>query len=108
MDKTTIIKLKAPKYKTDALSQLVPDGETTRELFCSKQNVKRSEWLAAAQRGLKAAWCVTIWADEYQGETVAILDGVRYGIYRTYQASADELELYLEQKVGVCDGCKSR
>ena len=50
---------------------------------------------------LKAAWCVTIWADEYHGEMVAVLNGTRYGIYRTYQVNTEELELYLEQKVGV-------
>lgn len=101
MDKTDIITLEAPKYKTDAINQRVTDGVITRDLFCRKENVKRSEWLSAAQLGLKAAWCVTIWADEYHGETVAILNGIRYGIYRTYQVNTEELELYLEQKVGV-------
>ena len=100
MDKTDILTLEKPKYKQDGLSQHIPNGVTTREVFCAKQNVKRSEWLTAAQLGFKAAWCVTIWADEYQGETVAILDGLRYGIYRTYQPNSEELELYLEQKVG--------
>lgn len=101
MDKTDIITLEATKYKTDGINQLVPDGVIAREIFCRKENVKRTEWLSAAQLGMKAAWCVTIWADEYHGETAAILDGIRYGVYRTYQVNAEELELYLEQKVGV-------
>ena len=101
MDKTDQITLEKPKYKRDGLDQQVTDGVVRREIFCDKKNVKRSEWLSAAQLGFKAAWCVTIWADEYQGETVAILDGVRYGVYRTYQANPEELELYLEQKAGV-------
>lgn len=101
MDKTDIITLEAPKYKTDGIGQLVPDGVTTRDIFCRKENVKRSEWLSVAHLGRKAAWCVIIWADEYDGETAAILDGVRYSIYRTYQGNPEELELYLEQKVGV-------
>lgn len=101
MDKSDIITLEAPKYKLDALNQYVQDGVTSRDIFCNKQNVKRSEWLTVAQLGMKAVWCVTIWADEYQGENVAILEGVRYGVYRTYQPNSEELELYLEQKVGV-------
>lgn len=101
MDKTDIITLEAQTYKTDSISQRVPDGVITRDIFCRKENVKRSEWLSAAQLGLKAAWCVTIWADEYHGEMVAVLNGTRYGIYRTYQVNTEELELYLEQKVGV-------
>lgn len=101
MDKTDIITLEAPKYKTDGINQRIPDGVITRDIFCRKENVKRSDWLSAAQLGMKAAWCVTIWADEYHGEMVAILDGIRYGIYRSYQVNTEELELYLEQKVGV-------
>lgn len=101
MDKSDIVTLEAPKYKQDATSQFVPDGVTTRDIFCNIQNVKRSEWLAAAQKGLKASFCITVWADEYQGETVAILDGTRYGVYRTYRPNTEDIELYLEQKVGV-------
>ena len=101
MDKSDIVTLEATTYKQDAMCQYVPDGKTTRDIFCKIQNVKRSEWAAAATRGLKAAWCITIWADEYQGETVAILDGIRYGIYRTYRPNTEEMELYLEQKAGV-------
>ena len=39
--------------------------------------------------------------DEYQGEEIAILNGARYGIYRTYSPNGEEMELYLEQKAGV-------
>ena len=101
MDKSEQITLEAPKYKSDGISQLVKDGVTTRKIFCKIQNVKRSEWAAAANNGKRAAYCVTVWADEYQGEEVAILNGVRYGIYRTYSPNGEEVELYLEQKAGI-------
>lgn len=100
MDKTAQITLVKPKYKLDALNQKIPDGEILREIYCEKKNLTRSEWFSAAQLSFKAAWCVTIWVDEYQGETTAILDDTRYGIYRTYQPNSEELELYLEQKAG--------
>ena len=101
MDKTEIIILEAPKYKADELNQLIPDGNTTREIFCSVKSVTRSEWATAAQQGLKAAYCVTVWADEYQGETIAVLNGIRYAVYRTYQPNSEDIELYLQQKAGV-------
>lgn len=101
MDKSEQITLEAPKYKSDGISQLVKDGVTTRKIFCKIQNVKRSEWAAAAHNGKRAAYCVTVWADEYQGEEIAILNGTRYGIYRTYSPNGEEMELYLEQKAGV-------
>lgn len=101
MDKTEIITLEAPKYKSDELKQQVPDGKTIRDIFCSVKSVTRSEWATAAQQGLKAAYCVTVWADEYEGETIAILNGIRYAVYRTYQPNSEDIELYLQQKAGV-------
>ena len=101
MDKSEELILEAPKYREDALSQLVRDGVPQRTVFCQVQSVKRSEWAAAAHSGKRATYCVTVWADEYQGEEVAILNGTRYGIYRTYSPNGDEMELYLEQKAGV-------
>lgn len=101
MDKTEELILEAPKYREDELAQLVQDGVTQRTVFCRVQNIKRSEWAAAAHNGKRAAHCVTVWADEYQDEEVAILNGVRYGIYRTYSPNGEEMELYLEQKAGV-------
>lgn len=101
MDKSEELILETPEYREGSLSQLVRDGVTKRMVFCRVQNVKRSEWAAAAHNGKRAAYCVTVWADEYQGEEIAILNGVRYGIYRTYSPNGDEMELYLEQKAGV-------
>lgn len=101
MDKSERITLEAPQYQQDGLKQFVQVGVTTREIFCSVRNVRRSEWFSAAQAGLKAQYCVTVWADEYQGETVAILNGVHYSIYRTYRPNGEDMELYLEQKAGV-------
>ena len=100
MDKSGEITLEKQTFRTDALKQRVPDKPEQRTVFCRINSVSRSEWSSAAQSGLKAAYRVTVWADEYHGETVAILDDVRYGIYRTYQPNADEIELYLERKVG--------
>lgn len=101
VDKSREITLEKPAYREDDLNQLVADGVTAQVVFCSVKNVTRTEWADAAQLGMKAAYCVTVWADEYSGENVAILDGVRYGIYRTYQPNSEEIELYLERKAGV-------
>ena len=101
MDKTNVITLEKTNYEKDAINQMVPRGVSRREVFCSERNLKRSEWGATGRWGLKTAGCVSVWADEYEGETVAILDGVRYDIYRTYKPNADEVELYLEEKAGV-------
>ena len=101
MDKTEVIQLVGVSIQDDALKQKVEKESDPREIFCSVKNITRAEWAAAGQRGLKPAACVVIWADEYQNEPIAILDGKRYGVYRTYRLNPEELELYLQKKGGV-------
>ena len=50
---------------------------------------------------MQAALKVTMFAPDYQGEQIAVVDGVRYGVYRTYRAKNETLELYLERKAGI-------
>ena len=100
-DKNQDLILETQLYREDELRQLVLDGVTTRTILCAVSRPTRTEWASAARSGLKASRCVTVWADEYEGETVAILDGVRYSVYRTYEPNIDEVELYLEQVAGV-------
>ena len=38
---------------------------------------------------------------DYGHEKIVELDGVRYGVYRTYLGKNESIELYLESKVGV-------
>lgn len=101
MDKTNVIQLVAVTITDDATRQKVEVESEPREVFCSVKNITRAEWTAAGQRGLKPAACVVVWASEYQGEEIVILDGRRYGVYRTYQPNPEEVELYLEKKGGV-------
>lgn len=101
MDKCSVITLEKPQYVTGSLAQQIPSNPVTRDVFCNVKNVKRAEWAAAAQNGRKAQFCVSVWADEYAGEPVAILDGIRYSVYRTYQIDPETIELYLEEKVGI-------
>lgn len=97
-DSITLVRVKT---KQGQLSQRIPDGEDLREICCDIKSASRAEWAAAGNRGMKPAFCVTVWTDEYLGETVAILNGDRYGIYRTYTPNDSETELYLHKKAGV-------
>ena len=42
-----------------------------------------------------------MFAPDYQGEQIAVVDGARYGVYRTYRAKNETLELYLERRAGI-------
>ena len=45
-----------------------------------------------------------MFAPDYEGEELAEIDGVRYGVYRTYLGSNESIELYLERKTGATNG----
>lgn len=93
--------LEGVSYRTDELQQQIPCEPEKRTVLTRVKNVSRTEWTDAARQGMKAQWCVTVWADEYKGEEKAILDGTPYSIYRTYWDGGDRMELYLGKKVGV-------
>ena len=101
MTREGTVTLVVPTYGRDALKQLVKTGEELLHVFCQMESVSQSEWSAAGINGLKAEYKLTVWADEYRNATAAIVDDVRYSIYRTFQRSEDKIELYLTRKAGV-------
>lgn len=100
MDRSRVLTLIGVTYTKDAIGQQVPK-EVPREVFCSITSVSSSEWFNAGKAGLKPVCKATVFALDYNGEEIAELDGVRYGIYRTYLDRHERIELYLERKSGV-------
>lgn len=100
MDRSRIIKLIKQTYETDEIGQKVP-VETETEVFCSISSVSGSEWFEAGRNGIKPEIKVSMFCHDYKGERIVELDGIRYSVYRTYQAKHEVIELYLEKKAGV-------
>lgn len=100
MDRSRILTLIEVTYIDDSIGQQIAK-ETPREVYCGVSSVSASEWFEAGRAGLKPEYRVTMFAPDYQGEEIAELDGVRYGIYRTYLGGNETIELYLEKKAGV-------
>ena len=100
MTRDGTVTLVVPTYGRDDLKQFVKTGEELFTVFCEIESIGQTEWSSAGINGLKAEYRVTVWADEYRKATAAILDEVRYSIYRTFQPSEDKIELYLTRKVG--------
>lgn len=99
MGRDHVCRLIGVTYDSDALLQKIP-RDTSREVFCQVSSVQQSEWFSAGRNGMKAQFCLTVFPEDYEGETTVEVDGVRYGIYRTYLGKRG-LELYLEKKGGV-------
>lgn len=78
------------------------DGRIVRrEIICEVESIGQKEFFAASQQGLKPEYKLTVWADEYEGESAVIYNGETYKIYRIFRRNADRMELYITRKAGV-------
>lgn len=71
-----------------------------RQVFCRKKSVTRNEFFEAGRNGLNPEFQFSIFAADYEGETICEYQGKTYSIYRTYRTPADYIELYVERKGG--------
>ena len=99
MERDHVATLIGKGYQPDSLQQQIPT-ETRREVFCTIGSIQQSEFFAAGRNGLKPKLCVKVFYEDYAGEDTVEVDGVRYGVYRTYLNDAYQMELYLERKGG--------
>ena len=99
MDRSNVVTLIKETYASDVIGQMIAT-EVSRDVFCNVQSVSQSEWFQAGQNGLKPEYKVTMFSPDYEGEKIVELNGTRYGVYRTYLRQDENLELYLEKKVG--------
>lgn len=99
MDRLIDIRLVVVTLGVDDIGQQT-ETRTERILTGTRGSITRSEWLAAAQGDRKPAFMVSISSFDYENEKTAIVDGVEYTIYRTYEGKGDTVELYLEERAG--------
>jgi len=107
MDRSVAFYLVTDTYAADEIGQQVPT-QTRRLVYGRINSVTRAEWAAAGELGIKPEMEITMFAGDYAGEkTVQMEVGnttYSYAVYRTYQRTNDDLELYLEWKVGDSNG----
>ena len=74
---------------------------TDRQIFCQVESVTRAEFFDGGRNGLNPEFQFTVFAGDYNGETVCKYEDKQYGIYRTYRVpGTDYMELYAERKGG--------
>lgn len=104
MDNQIEITLIAQRSYYDDIGQEVT-VETSNTIYGYKRSVSQSEWYSAGANDMNAELVITVYGFEYNDETIAVIDGVRYSIYRTYPiTNSDFIDLYLEKKGGVTYG----
>ena len=79
----------------------VLDKTTTKHpVYVNVTSVTSQEWFEGGRNGLNPAFRMTMFAPDYQGETMLEYNGATYSIYRTYKKRTDEIELHVERKGG--------
>lgn len=94
-DKITLIELVEPEERVDAAGFPVPPEEKQRVVYFNEKSVGYSEFYKSMQTGYSAIKKGDVKRADYKGEHIAIYKGERYSIEKTYNISADVIELTL-------------
>lgn len=103
MDRSDVITLVGETYTQDTIGQYKAI-ETSRIAFCNIMSISQTEFFEAGRNGISPSYKVVLFKYDYNSEPIVEYKGVRYSIYRTYEARNDMLELYLQEESGVTNG----
>lgn len=99
MDRSTPINLISVTWQPDVYGIQQPT-EHSRMVFANVRSVTRDEFFNAGRNGLNPEYSFVVFFGDYAGEKIVEYNGMRYTIYRTYQARNDLIELYVERREG--------
>lgn len=99
MNRSSVCWLINVTYTKDKYGVAQPAEKKTKR-FCRVRSASSQEFFEAGQQGIKPQYQLTLLRAEYGGEQMVEYNGTRYAVYRTYEPNADEIELYLEARVG--------
>lgn len=99
MDRSDVVTLYADTVSFDDYG-VARTVRTGKEVFCKVDSVTRSEFFEAGRNGLNPEYRISMFFGDYNGENIIGYKGRMYSVYRTYQATTDILEVYVERKGG--------
>lgn len=97
MDRSDVLTLVSESLSQNIIGAWITT-ETTRDVYCKTESVTRDEFFGAGRNGLNPQFRFIVFSGDYNDEKTVIYKGKRYGIYRTYFAKTDLIELYAERK----------
>lgn len=76
--------------------------EVKTEVYCDVRSITQTEWFNAGRNGIEHPSFVFVMnRNEYAGQEAVEYNGQLFGVYRTYMAKNENLELYCEAKGGL-------
>lgn len=103
MTRINKITLISQQITTDAIGQQVA-SETTLDIIAEVRSCTQSEYMNARQNGITPVYNFRVSVFAYSGQRFIEFEGVRYSVYRTYEADDNTIELYTEYETGVSNG----
>lgn len=73
---------------------------TKHPVYVNVTSVTSQEWFEGGRNGLNPQYRFTMFQFDYTGEKIIEYNDKQYTIYRTYNRSVDEIELYTELRKG--------
>ncbi len=99
MNKSAVAYLITETYTQDDYG--VQRKETTKsKVFVRVSSVSGQEWFEGGRNGLNPQYRFTMFSHDYNDEEIIEYEGKNYTIYRTFNKSIDEIELYTELRKG--------
>lgn len=74
--------------------------ETSKTVYGYVDSVSASEFFEGGRNGLNPEFRFVMTELDYDGQSVIVRNGQRYGIYRSYRTGRGTVELYAERKGG--------
>lgn len=99
MDRSDVINLYSDVISYNEYGVAVKT-RTAKQVYCNVSSVTRAEFFDAGRQGLNPEYRFTMFAGDYNGESVVGYKGRTYSVYRTYLAKTDIIELYVERQGG--------
>lgn len=93
--------LKTEVKVKDSTGQMIPSGAPIERLCIGNlKSVSQNEFYKASQAGFQPEGEIEMNAAEYKGESLIVIRGQEYTIYRTYESDLDWIEIYFGKRVG--------
>lgn len=93
-----VVLISSNGYEEDELGQQVPI-ETEQEIWCCKEQVSRNEFYLAGQNNMEISEILIVHPYEYGGQRYIRFHGKKLKVVKTYQISAEELELTCTERI---------
>lgn len=94
-DEITLIGLKEPEERVNSNGFANPMIETKSTVFCNEKSIGYSEYFKSEQAGITLDAKVEVHSVDYDNQKIAIFNGKRCSILKTYKINDDVIELTL-------------